>query len=196
MPSTLVPYCTHVGQQIWKARTETRAPLLGFHYTDFHETHYHSLTFCGLFRVEIVQIGRKISKICNEVRARYQTHSVPVAFRMRRTSRHSWAVCAEAAASRRLSWYSWHCCEMFSCEVSCCEVSCCEVSCCEVSCCEVSCCQFNQCAVIKCKKICNCIVLGQLQLVKSLHTGVQGVVGVLDGTSVCMLSYVDLEIEL
>jgi len=31
--------------------------------------------------------------------------------------------------------------------------------------------------------------------VKSLHTGVQGALGVLDGTSICRFSYVDTAIE-
>jgi hypothetical protein len=37
-------------------------------YTDFHQTRYHSLTFCALFRAEIAQIVRKISKIHTQVR--------------------------------------------------------------------------------------------------------------------------------
>jgi hypothetical protein len=45
------------------------------------------------------------------------------------------------------------------------------------------------------QQICHCVVSGRLQLVKSVHTGVQGAVGVLDGTSVCAFSYVDLETE-
>ena len=71
MPSTVKPYCTHVGQ-----KRVHPCPAFGFHYASFHETRYHSFTFCALFSTETVQIGRKISKIRTAVRARCQAHLV------------------------------------------------------------------------------------------------------------------------